>query len=232
MWLGFRRVLFRSLPSRHVALALPLLLLLGATLRCGSSDFAAGGNRTSPSSGKSTDKADDDDDTQGDGKGGKDGTAGGKDGDTSTNGSDDNGGNSADPISVLDDGRIRERFVGKAQAETQPVDIVFAMDTSGSMSGEKAFLQTSMSKFVAKFETDAKGTDYQIYMIGENFQFPSDATGHITLNPMSSSDIIASVAPKLKGLDVLKKTVRVPLDWKPDPKALEALVSARLEELG
>ena len=60
----------------------------------------------------------------------------------------------------------------------------------------------------------------------------SVSTGHITLNPMSSSDIVAAVAPKLKGLDVLKKTVRVPLDWKPDPKALEALVSARLEELG
>ena len=60
----------------------------------------------------------------------------------------------------------------------------------------------------------------------------SVSTGHITLNPMSSSDIVAAVAPKLKGLDVLKKTVRVPLDWKPDPKALEALVSARLQELG
>ena len=55
---------------------------------------------------------------------------------------------------------------------------------------------------------------------------------HILLNPMSSGDVLASVAPKLKGLDVQKKTVRVPLDWKPDPAVLETLVKARLAELG
>ena len=60
----------------------------------------------------------------------------------------------------------------------------------------------------------------------------SVSSRHILLNPMSSGDVLAKVAPKLKGLDVQKKTVRVPLDWKPDPAVLETLVSARLEELG
>ena len=60
----------------------------------------------------------------------------------------------------------------------------------------------------------------------------SVSTNHITLNPMSSGDVLAQVAPKLKGLDVLKKTVRVPLDWKVNATVLETLVKARLAELG
>lgn len=60
----------------------------------------------------------------------------------------------------------------------------------------------------------------------------SVSSRHILLNPMSSGDVLAKVAPVLKGLDVQKKTVRVPLDWKPDAKVLDALVSARLRELG
>lgn len=60
----------------------------------------------------------------------------------------------------------------------------------------------------------------------------SVSSKHILLNPMSSGDVLAKVAPKLKGLDVQKKTVRVPLDWKPDPAVLNALVMARLAELG
>ena len=60
----------------------------------------------------------------------------------------------------------------------------------------------------------------------------SVSSKHILLNPMSSGDVVAKVAPKLKGLEVQKKTVRVPLDWKPDPAVLNALVTARLAELG
>lgn len=60
----------------------------------------------------------------------------------------------------------------------------------------------------------------------------SVSSKHILLNPMSSGDALARVAPELKGLDVQKKTVRVPLDWKPDPVVLDALVMARLAELG
>lgn len=59
----------------------------------------------------------------------------------------------------------------------------------------------------------------------------SVSSKHILLNPMSSGDVVASVAPKLKGLEVQKKTVRVPLDWKVDPKVLDVLVKARLDEL-
>ena len=60
----------------------------------------------------------------------------------------------------------------------------------------------------------------------------SVSSKHILLNPMSSGDVVAKVAPKLKGLEVQKKTVRVPLDWKVDPAVLEILVKARLAELG
>jgi uncharacterized protein YdhG (YjbR/CyaY superfamily) len=60
----------------------------------------------------------------------------------------------------------------------------------------------------------------------------SVSSKHILLNPMSSGDVLAQIAPKLKGLDVQKKTVRVPLDWKVSATVLEAMVKARLAELG
>ena len=60
----------------------------------------------------------------------------------------------------------------------------------------------------------------------------SVSSKHLLLNPMCSGDVLSTIAPKLKGLGVLKKTVQVPLDWKPVGTVLEALVKVRLEELG
>lgn len=60
----------------------------------------------------------------------------------------------------------------------------------------------------------------------------SVSSKHILLNPMSSGDVLTRIAPKLKGLDVQKKTVRVPLDWKVSATVLETMVRARLAELG
>lgn len=80
--------------------------------------------------------------------------------------------NAAD-INSLPDGRVQERFQGESASSSRPVDIIFAVDTSGSMDDEKASLESNMARFIGKFTADAANLDYQIFMIGEDFRFPS-----------------------------------------------------------
>lgn len=58
----------------------------------------------------------------------------------------------------------------------------------------------------------------------------SAATNHVLMAPWSK-DVLAKFAPKLKDLDLKKKTIGVPNDWEVDEKLLQAMVKARLAEL-
>lgn len=73
----------------------------------------------------------------------------------------------------LPDGQVRDEFKGESAASTLPVDIIFAVDTSGSMDDEKSSLESNMNRFIGKFTADAANLDYQIFMIGEDFRFPA-----------------------------------------------------------
>ena len=57
----------------------------------------------------------------------------------------------------------------------------------------------------------------------------SAAKNHILISPWSAN-LITKFAPKMKDLDVKKKTIGVPNDWEIDSKLLLALVKARLAE--
>lgn len=52
---------------------------------------------------------------------------------------------------------------------------------------------------------------------------------HILIAPHDGGQILKDLAPQLEGYEVLKKTVRVPSDWKVDSKLLLSLVKARIE---
>lgn len=54
---------------------------------------------------------------------------------------------------------------------------------------------------------------------------------HILIAPHDGGQILKDLAPMLKDYEVLKKTVRVPMDWKVDKKILEAIVKARIANL-
>lgn len=56
------------------------------------------------------------------------------------------------------------------------------------------------------------------------------AKAHITVNPFSAS-AVTSLGERLKGLEALKKTFKVPLDWKIDTRLIRDLVNIRLSEL-
>ena len=53
---------------------------------------------------------------------------------------------------------------------------------------------------------------------------------HILLAPFSKQ-VLEKFAPKLAGYIVNKKTIQVPVDWKPDAKLLLAMTKARLAEV-
>ncbi|MEQ1701533.1 MAG: DUF4287 domain-containing protein [Ilumatobacteraceae bacterium] len=58
----------------------------------------------------------------------------------------------------------------------------------------------------------------------------SAAARHLLLNPFSG-DVLARLADELRGYEVNKYTVRIPLDWTIDRSLLRAMVEARLAEL-
>jgi uncharacterized protein YdhG (YjbR/CyaY superfamily) len=53
---------------------------------------------------------------------------------------------------------------------------------------------------------------------------------YILLAPWGTG-VLASFAPRLNGLELNKKTVRVPFDWKVDAKLLQDMAAARIAQL-
>jgi hypothetical protein len=69
-------------------------------------------------------------------------------------------------------GVLTENFPLSSVSQSQPIDIIFVVDTSRSMMEEKSFLEQKMSFFVQNLTANT-AADYKIYMIGENFNFPA-----------------------------------------------------------
>jgi hypothetical protein len=90
---------------------------------------------------------------------------------TGTDGSSALGGDLA--IDESSDGSITETMQGSLTTSKAPVDIIFAMDTSGSMNSEKSRLQSNMAVFMGQFRSRAASLDFKVHMIGSNFQFPT-----------------------------------------------------------
>lgn len=58
----------------------------------------------------------------------------------------------------------------------------------------------------------------------------SASRAHLSINPFSAQ-VLAAVSDRLSGLEVLKHTVRIPLDWAIDQELLAEMVSLRLAEI-
>ena len=56
------------------------------------------------------------------------------------------------------------------------------------------------------------------------------STNHILLAPWGKG-VLSSFEPRLAGLEVNKKTVRVPLDWKVDAKLVQDMAAVRIAQL-
>jgi uncharacterized protein YdhG (YjbR/CyaY superfamily) len=55
------------------------------------------------------------------------------------------------------------------------------------------------------------------------------STRHILIAPWST-DVLDEFRPRLTDYKVNKKTIQVPVDWKPDKKLLQDMVAARIAE--
>ena len=58
----------------------------------------------------------------------------------------------------------------------------------------------------------------------------SASKNHLLMAPWSQ-DVLEKYRPKMKDLDVKKKTIGIPSDWKVDVKLLQSMVRDRLAEL-
>ncbi len=93
------------------------------------------------------------------------------------------------------DGTRSEIFFGRSNiATSSDVDIIFAMDTSGSMGTEKQYLEQNMGTFLTKL-SENKRLNFQVFMIGANFKFPAlDAKRFAVVNkPVGSWDALIKI---------------------------------------
>lgn len=64
---------------------------------------------------------------------------------------------------------------------------------------------------------------------GKQYVFGASAASHHILIAPWDPEIIEAVRPRLAGLVVNKKTIRIPVDWKVDVKLLRDLVASQLD---
>lgn len=79
-------------------------------------------------------------------------------------------------------GLITDSFAVDGENLSSPVDIIFLVDTSGSMGDEKARLEQNMELFLNDFFANNASLDYQLFLVGENFQFPAGVASNPQVN--------------------------------------------------
>ena len=95
--------------------------------------------------------------------------------------------------------QISETFDLAINARSEPIDIAFLVDTSGSMSQEKRRLERNMEGFIDRFLTKQDNLDYQLFLVGKDFQFPKG----INNNPRV--DVVNARIGSSNALDVAVK---------------------------
>ena len=78
------------------------------------------------------------------------------------------------------------------KTESGQVDVVFVVDTSGSMYEEKDLLEKNLSSFLLQFQNRNADVDYQIHIVGRDFDFPN-MSGNVNLvgTSVGSNDALA-----------------------------------------
>ena len=94
------------------------------------------------------------------------------------------------------DSEVSETFNLATAQNADAVDIIFLVDTSGSMSQEKRRLEQTMEEFIDTFLAKRKGIDYRLFLVGEDFRFPQG----IGTNPRI--DVVDAEIDSTDALDV------------------------------
>ena len=93
-----------------------------------------------------------------------------------------------------------------------PVDIIFAVDTSGSMNQEKKMLEDLMGKFINDLSGTPFPLNFQVFMLGNQFNFPmeveNDPRFEIVPQRVGSFDGLQRAAELLNGFYPTNLTLR------------------------
>jgi uncharacterized protein len=92
----------------------------------------------------------------------------------------------------------------------------------------RAILKAITSKY-PRMETVIAWNHPMLKLDGQYVFGVSVLTNHILLGPWGD-DIIGRLGPRLTGFKVNKKTIQVPVDWKPDVKLLREMAALRIAE--
>jgi uncharacterized protein YdhG (YjbR/CyaY superfamily) len=92
----------------------------------------------------------------------------------------------------------------------------------------RAILSAITSKY-RKAETVMAWNQPMIRLDGQYVFGVMVSTNHILIAPWST-DVLDEFRPRLTDYKVNKKTIQVPVDWKPDKKLLQDMVAARIAE--
>ena len=88
---------------------------------------------------------------------------------------------------------------------------------------------TAISSKYPRMETVIAWNQPMLKLDGQYVLGVSVLTNHILLGPWGN-DIIGQFRPRLEGYKVNKKTIQVPVDWKPDVKLLRDMAATRIAE--
>ena len=92
----------------------------------------------------------------------------------------------------------------------------------------RAILKAITSKY-PKMETVIAWNKPMLKLDGEYVFGVSVLTNHILLGPWGDN-MVEKFRPRLEGYIVNKKTIQVPVDWKPDAKLLRDMAATRIAE--
>lgn len=108
-------------------------------------------------------------------------------------------------------------------------DAYFAsVDKAGAATAKRIF--SAIRKTHPEFELVIAWNQPILRIDGKYVFGLSVSKNHITINPFSAN-AIADLGDKLAGLDAMKKTFKVPFDWKIDERLLREVVRLRLDEI-
>ncbi len=102
---------------------------------------------------------------------------------------------------ILPDGRVKLTFVGESQTKVSPVDIVIALDTSGSMNEERAALEQNLNGFLAQIAKTAGNVDYMAWILARPFNLTSNTDSKVEVVPtkVSSNDALMKLRDFVTG---------------------------------
>ena len=111
------------------------------------------------------------------------------------------------PVPPTEPGLLTEIFTANPEPEVKTkVDVLFLMDTSGSMIEEKDAVETQLQEFISKFD---ESLDYHVYVVGSEIGYPGlfgtfYTPFDIQLGELANSDRVTKINEPVDSFNALQ----------------------------